>query len=49
MAGPGNDLVQVFRPNSGYTGSFCVFGPALRSPAHGLPYLAMDYIENEIF
>jgi hypothetical protein len=37
MAGPGNDLVQFFRPNSGYTGSFCVFGPVLSSPAHGSP------------
>jgi hypothetical protein len=31
-------------PNSGYTGSFCVFGPVLSSPAHGSPSLAMDQI-----
>jgi hypothetical protein len=36
-------------PASRYTGSFCVFGPVLSSPAHGLPSLAMDYIEIEIF
>jgi hypothetical protein len=35
-------------PNSGYTGSFCVFGPVLSSPAHGSPSLAMDQIEIEI-
>jgi hypothetical protein len=32
-----------------YTGSFCVFGPALSSPAHGVISLAMEQIENEIF
>jgi hypothetical protein len=33
---------RCLRPNSGYTGSFCVFGPVLSSPAHGLPSLAME-------
>jgi hypothetical protein len=32
---------RFYQPNSGYTGSFCVFGPVLSSPAHGAPYLAM--------
>jgi hypothetical protein len=27
-----------------YTGSFCVFGPVLSSPAHAAPYLAMPPI-----
>jgi hypothetical protein len=40
---------RFLRPNSGYTGSFCVCGPALSSPAHGLPSIAMDLIEIEIF
>jgi hypothetical protein len=31
-------------PNSGYTGSFCVFGPVLSSPAHGAPSLPMAHI-----
>jgi hypothetical protein len=35
---------RVFRPNSGYTGSFCVFGPVLSSPAHGSPSLPMAQI-----
>jgi hypothetical protein len=33
---------RFLRPNSGYTGSFCVFGPALSSPAHGVTSLAME-------
>jgi hypothetical protein len=35
---------RVLRPNSGYTGSFCVFGSVLSSPAHGAPYLAMSLL-----
>jgi hypothetical protein len=35
---------RFLRPASRYTGSFCVFGPVLSSPAHGLPSLAMDLI-----
>jgi hypothetical protein len=31
-------------PNSGCTGSFCVFGPVLSSPAHGPISLAMGQI-----
>jgi hypothetical protein len=31
-------------PNSGYIGSFCVFGPVLSSPAHGTSSLAMEQI-----
>jgi hypothetical protein len=31
-----------------YTGSFCVFGPVLSSPAHGAPYLPMAHIGIEI-
>jgi hypothetical protein len=31
-----------------YTGSFCVFGPVLSSPAHGPTYLAMGQVEIEI-
>jgi hypothetical protein len=32
---------RFYQPNSRYTGSFCVFGPVLSSPAHGLISLAM--------
>jgi hypothetical protein len=32
-----------------YTGSFCVFGPVLSSPAHAAPSLDMPPIEIEIF
>jgi hypothetical protein len=32
---------RFFRPNSCYTGSFCVFGPVLSSPAHALMSLDM--------
>jgi hypothetical protein len=32
---------RFFRPASRYTGSFCVFGPALSSPAHALISLDM--------
>jgi hypothetical protein len=35
---------RFFGPNSGYTGSFCVFGPVLSSPAHGSISLAMAQI-----
>jgi hypothetical protein len=33
---------RFLRPAARNTGSFCVFGPVLSSPAHGPPYLAMD-------
>jgi hypothetical protein len=33
---------RFFRPASRYTGSFCVFGPVLSSPAHGVISLAME-------
>jgi hypothetical protein len=36
-------------PAARTTGSFCVFGPVLSSPAHGSPSLTMDQIEIEIF
>jgi hypothetical protein len=32
---------RFYQPNSGYTGSFCVFGPALSSPVHALISLDM--------
>jgi hypothetical protein len=32
---------RFFGPNSCYTGSFCVFGPVLSSPAHALMSLDM--------
>jgi hypothetical protein len=41
--------IRFFGQCASYTGSFCVFGLVLSSPAHGLPSLAMDYIEIEIF
>jgi hypothetical protein len=34
----------VFGQSASYTGSFCVFGPVLSSPAHGPPSLAMGQI-----
>jgi hypothetical protein len=40
---------RFLRPASRYTGSFCVFGPVLSSPAHAPSSLAMPQIENEIF
>ena len=39
---------RFYQPNSGYTGSFCVFGPALSSPAHASIPLVMRQIEIEI-
>jgi hypothetical protein len=33
---------RVFGHAATCTGSFCVFGPVLSSPAHGSPYLAME-------
>jgi hypothetical protein len=35
---------RFFGPASRYTGSFCVFGPVLSSPAHGTSSLAMEQI-----
>jgi hypothetical protein len=35
---------RFYQPNSGYTWSFCVFGPVLSSPAHAPSYLAMPQI-----
>jgi hypothetical protein len=35
---------RFFGHNSCYTGSFCVFGPVLSSPAHGSSSLTMDQI-----
>ena len=35
---------RVFGPAARTTGSFCVFGPVLSSPAHGPSSLAMDQI-----
>jgi hypothetical protein len=36
-------------PNSGYTGSFCVFGPVLSSPAHAAASLDMPLQRIKIF
>jgi hypothetical protein len=52
MVGLGNNLWQdratiqfrFLRPASRFTGSFCVFGPVLSSPAHGPPSLAMAQV-----
>jgi hypothetical protein len=40
---------RVLRHCQTCTGSFCVFGPVLSSPAHGSPSLPMAQIENVIF
>jgi hypothetical protein len=40
---------SVFGHCATYTGSFCVFGPVLSSPAHASISLAMPQIEIEIF
>jgi hypothetical protein len=39
---------RVLRPNSGYTGRFCVFGPVLSSAAHAAASLDMPPIGIEI-
>jgi hypothetical protein len=49
MAGLAANLVQGFGHCATCTGSFCVFGPALGSPAHASISLAMPQIEIEIF
>ena len=35
---------RFYQPAATCTGSFCVFGPVLSSPAHGPPYLTMAQI-----